>query len=367
VEASRDVLTLSNFSAKAGSGMIQGSGTIGLLQPGLPVTLKFTARDAQPISSNLITARLDGELRLDGTWNEQLRLSGRAQISRAEINIPNAMPVTIATLDVRRPGEKRAPVAVAVRPLLVDVTITAPRAVFVRGRGLVAEVGGELHWGGTRTAPQIGGGFELRSGNFNLVGKTLDFETGRVTFNGQGVNNQFNPTLDFVANKTSGGVTAKLKVSGYADMPKVTLESTPELPLDEVLARLLFGTSVTELSALQLAQMGAAVATLSGVNITGVGSLLAVQRSLGLDRLAISDSGTDSGGATVEAGRYVSSRVYVGTKNSSNGANQARVEVDLSRQLKVHATIGTGAESVQGNATADEAGNSIGLSYDFEY
>ncbi|HEY5308102.1 MAG TPA: translocation/assembly module TamB domain-containing protein, partial [Casimicrobiaceae bacterium] len=219
LEARKDLLTLTTFSAKAGTGTIDASGTIGLLQPGLPVALRLTAHDAQPISSHLITARLDADLRLDGAWEEGLRLSGRAQVSRAEITIPNALPAAVATLDVRRPGAKPVVAATAERPLAIDVTVSAPRAVFVRGRGLDAELGGELHWGGTRARPRIGGGFELRNGRFNLAGKTLEFRSGLVSFTGEGAARQFDPTLSFVASNTSAGVTATLKVSGYADMP----------------------------------------------------------------------------------------------------------------------------------------------------
>jgi translocation and assembly module TamB len=242
--------------------------------------------------------------------------------------------------------------------------------VFVRGRGLDAEVGGELRWRGTRAAPLVSGGFELRSGRFNLAGKTLEFQSGRVSFNGQGTANQLDPTLDFVASNTSGGVTSTLKVGGYADAPLLTLSSSPELPQDEVLARLLFGASITELSALQLAQMGAAVATLGGVG-GGGGPLLTLQRSLRLDRLAISGAQGEGTGATVEAGRYVSRRVYVGTRQSTAGGTQGEVEVDLTRRLKMRAAFGSGAgsnaASAQGSTPTDQAGSTVGLSYELEF
>ena len=82
------------------------------------------------------------------------------------------------------------------------------------------------------------------------------------------------------------------------------------------------GVSVKQLSALQIAQIGAAVATLSGVGGAGANPLMAVQKSLGLDRLAV--GGTSTGGASVEAGRYVSERVYVGAKQTTSGATQAQ-------------------------------------------
>jgi translocation and assembly module TamB len=149
-------------------------------------------------------------------------------------------------------------------------------------------------------------------------------------------------------------------------MPVLTLESSPELPQDEVLSRLLFGTSVTQLSALQLAQMGAAVATLGGLG-GGGGPLLSVQRSLGLDRLVVSGSGTEGDGASAEAGRYVARRVYVGTKQSTAGGTQAQVEIDISNRLKLRTTIGSGTGSAQGTTATEQAGSTIALSYEFEF
>jgi translocation and assembly module TamB len=373
LEARRDQLVLTRFDARAGTGTLQASGSIGVLQPGVPVSLHLAAHDAQPIDGQLLRARMDADLTLEGEFQGQLRLAGRISASRAEITIPGTLPTSVPTLDVRRPGHA-APVtdsaAAAARPLAIDVTIEAPRAVFVRGRGLDAEVGGELHWGGTRAAPLVSGGFELRSGRFNLAGKTLEFQSGRVSFNGQGIANQLDPTLDFVASNTSGGVTSTLKVGGYADAPVLTLSSSPERPQDEVLARLLFGASITELSALQLAQMGAAVATLGGVG-GGGGPLLSLQRSLGLDRLAISGAQGEGTGASVEVGRYVSRRVYVGTRQNTAGGTQGAVEVDLTQRLKMRAAFGAGAgsstASAQGSTPTDQAGSTVGLSYELEF
>src|SRR4030095_1392430 len=143
----------------------------------------------------------------------------------------------------------------------------------------------------------------------------------------------------------------------------ITLTSTPELPQDEVLARLLFGVSVKQLTALQIAQIGAALATLTGVG-GGVNPLMAVQKSLGLDRLSV--GGTSTGGASVEAGRYVAERVYVGAKQTTTGATQAQVQVDLTKHLKLQATLGTGG-TAQGTTPENDPGSSVGLSYQLDY
>jgi translocation and assembly module TamB len=285
----------------------------------------------------------------------------------------------VAVLNVVRAGQKPAPVVKSSALIVaLDFTVAAPRAVFVRGRGLDTEMAGQLHIGGDNNNPDISGGFDLRNGTVNLAGATLTFNSGRVAFNGTGVRKKVDPTLDFTAVNTSGGVTATLNVGGYADAPVITLSSTPEMPQDEILARLLFGVSVTQLTPLQLAQIGAALATMGGIGGGGhFNPINAVQRRLGLDRLNIAGGSSNAGAATgtpgetsnaatIEAGRYVTRRVYIGGKQSTNGTTQAQVQVDLTKSLKLQTTLGTGG-TVQGATPQNDPGSSVGLTYQFEY
>ena len=59
-------------------------------------------------------------------------------------------------------------------------------------------------------------------------------------------------------------LTARITVEGPANAPDVTISATPDLPQDEVLARLLFGRSIDTLSPFQVARLVASVRTLAG-------------------------------------------------------------------------------------------------------
>ena len=131
-----------------------------------------------------------------------------------------------------------------------------------------------------------------------------------------------------------------LRITGVADAPEFELTSVPQLPQDEILARLLFGESAGQLTAIQAAQIGAALVTLTGVG-TGVNPLVAIQKHLGLDRLAVgsNDTGipgsTQNNGATIEAGRYLTNRICSLTvKQNTTGATQLQVDVDLTSKLR---------------------------------
>jgi translocation and assembly module TamB len=366
IEATGETFRIVAFNAHAGSGTVAATGTVGMFATGRPIDVKFTARNATPLSTDLLTANLDADIRLFGPSQTRLDATGSIDVHRAEIKIPKALPPDVAVLDVRRPGQKPPSPSAAGPVIGLDLKVDAPRAVFVRGRGLDAETGGELHVTGTSAAPQIAGGFDMRRGTFDLGGASLKFTSGKVSFNGTGLSQKIDPTLDFVAESTSNNITAKLTVTGYADAPRIALTSTPDLPQDEILARLLFGTSAKDLTPLQLAQIASAIAAISGVGGDGFNPLAAVQKSLGLDRL--STGSTPTGGTTVEAGRYVAERVYVGAKQNTQGGTQAQVQFDLTKNLKLQATLGMGGTvPVQGTTPDNDPGSSVGFSYQFEY
>ncbi len=368
--ASGDTVRIESLSAHAGAGTLSASGSVGVLAAGVPVDLRLRADHARPLASDLLTATLDMDLRVHGEAAGEMLASGRIFLRQADINIPNGLPPSVAVLRVRRPGDRPPPPPSAAPPAVVRLAIEvdAPNGLFVRGHGLDSELGGTLKVGGTSAAPQIDGGFQMRRGTISVAGTTLTFSKGEVGFDGSGVTNKIDPTLDFVADSNSGSVTATLTVGGYADAPKITLSSVPDLPQDEVLAHLLFGTSVKDLSAIQIAEIASALAELSGVTGGGGDPLGAVRKGLGLDRLSVGGASGSGTGATVEAGRYVARGVYVGAKQAtSGGGTAAEVQIDLTRRLKAKAQLATGGGSVQGATPDNDPGSTVGLSYQFEY
>src|SRR6185437_14751127 len=185
---------------------------------------------------------------------------------------------------------------------------------------------------------------------------------GSIGFNGGSVTD---PSLHLVATSSSASVTATLTIGGTASNPKVTLTSVPQLPQDEILAHLLFGTGTGSLGPLQVAGIAASLATLTGVG-GGIGDpLSSVRQGLGLDRLTVGSGA--KGGPNVQAGRYIARGVYVGAQQSaSGGGTQATVQVDIAKGLKLQGTAGTGYTSATGTAGASN-GTSVGLTYQFEY
>jgi translocation and assembly module TamB len=338
-----DTLRVESLEAQAGPGTLALQGTVGLLVPGVPVDLRLTARDARPLQRDELDLQGDAELRLTGRAAERVTADGTVRLARVDIRLPERLPASIATLDVREKGQRRAPRpgAAGTAPrrldLGLDLVLSAPRQVLVQGRGIDAELGGDLRVQGTVQAPVVSGGFGLLRGQFNLAGQVLRFSRGRVAFDGTAA---LDPRLDLEARTTAGGGTAILAVRGTASAPRIELRGEPEMPQDEVLSRLLFGVAGGRLNPWQATRLGLAAASLAGARggEGGADPLARVGRGLGLSRLGLVPG--ESGEAALEGGRDLGERAYLGARQSiRTGEPQGVLRFEASRQIRLEADV----------------------------
>ena len=209
------------------------------------------------------------------------RVTGRVDVVSIDVSVPDRLPATVQPLPgirhVNTPPELRARLnAKAEREAQVaagrraksaapfdatlDVAVSAPNRIFVRGRGIDAELGGDLRLTGSSRDPVAVGAFEMRRGRLSVVGQRLDFTRGRLTFGGE----LTAPDLDFTAETKAAEVTARIAVTGPANQPNFALSSEPNLPQDEVFSRLLFKKALGGLSPFQALQLAQALAQLRG-------------------------------------------------------------------------------------------------------
>ena len=121
--------------------------------------------------------------------------------------------------------------------------------------GYFAEMTGDLKLQGTTEEPEVSGIFTMKKGRLSLYGRNLIFERGIVTFAGSLI-----PELDFLTTYETPEATINVRVVGEASDPEFIFESIPELPQDEILALLIFGRRIDQLSTLQVATLAAQVA-----------------------------------------------------------------------------------------------------------
>jgi len=359
-----DAIRLDRFSAAAGPGTIALAGTVSIAAaPVLDLSLR--ASNAKILSTDLATALVDANLTLRGALNATPQLAGSIAAHSANIQVPEKLPPSIVVIRVREAGAPlvKAPPPAPPPDIALNLTLDAPSQIYVRGRGLDAELGGTVKFAGTALAPVPGGTLQLRRGTFSIAGQTLTLTSGTIDFAGGPLTN---PTLNLVATSTTAAVTATLTVSGDVRDPKFVLSSVPDLPQDEILSQLLFNTSKARLNPFQVAEIAAALASLSGV-APGLGDPLGgVRSALGLDQLSV--GGDASGGTSLQAGRYIAPGVRIGAAQSaSGGGTQATVEIEVTKGLKLETSVGTGSASATPGVAGTSTGSGVGLLYQFEY
>lgn len=345
-----------------GGGTIAVSGTIDADPArGFPANLRLTGENAQLIDNGVVDVVAGLDLAVSGPLASAPQISGVVRIVSFDVAIPDRLPADAAPIANARhlspPEQTRARLKVLAQEKArskarraqagggpqLSVKVSAPSHIFVRGRGIDAELGGELVLSGPISAPRTNGAFELRRGQISMLTQRLEFSRGRLAFFGD-----LMPELDFVAATSAGGVTAKVAVTGRADAPVFTLSSEPQLPPDEVLSRLMFERAVGRLSPLQAVQLAQAVARLSGRG--GPDVVDKVRQALGVDTLDVS-VGKD--GPTVGASRYITRGVRLGVKAGATPEQSGvTVNIDLGRRIKLQgetsssgkASVGIGAE-----------------------
>lgn len=338
-------LTISSFTGRTpNGGTLSGRGTIALdPAAGFPGRIDIDMANAQLVNSELMRLVADGKLNVEGAFLNAPRVGGRIVLRTLDVNIADRPPAGgVQNLDVRHvnakgrksPGVFRPqprPVRPANAGIPLDLTISAPNNVFVRGMGIESELGGDIQLRGTTTAPVALGGFEMRRGSFDFVGRRLSFTRGRLTFTGT-----TDPELDFIAETTSGDVTARVIVTGPASSPTVDFTSTPTLPQDEVLSRLLFGRATGQLSQGQTLQVAQAIAQYSG----GGTALNNLRRALGVDSLDIGTNEAGTGGQ-IGIGRRLNDNIYLGVRQGTTAnSSKVTVDVDVTRNIRLQGATG---------------------------
>ena len=329
---------LVSLTGRAGSGSLSASGSVGLdAAGGFPIDLSATLDKAQLARSDALGATVSGTIRVTNSKANGALIKGDLTIPQARYEIIRQGAAEVAELEgVRR---KNAP-PVKVEPSAVpsnwklDIRVRAPNQIFVSGMGLEAEWATDLTVGGTATQPVVTGKLEIVRGTYSFSGRRFTLaRSGRVTFDGGPYTN---PQLNLSADTTVEGVTATINITGRAFQPQITFTSTPTLPQDEVLSRLLFGSSVTSLSPTQALQLAAALNSLRGSGGGGLNPLGKLRSATGIDRLRVLGADKSTGqGTSLAAGKYISNNIYVEVITDARGFTATQLEIALSKTLSV--------------------------------
>jgi len=369
----RDRLRLTSFSAgDTAGGSIKAQGSVMLNgSSGPSAELSATLAHFRVAARDEAVATATGTVSIAGPLSAP-KVTAPITIDRADISLPSSLPPNVVVLKVVETGGKSGnqpppapPTETAALPATLDIKVDMPGNVFVRGHGLDSEWRGKLTITGTSAEPAISGHLEQIRGSVDLLGKTFTLTRGRITFDGS---QSLDPVLDIGAEVSAADITAQVNISGLASAQKITLSSTPVVPQDEILARVLFNRGVSQMTAGEGLQLAAAAASLAG---GGPGMLDRLRGSFGLDyfKLGSGSTGATTGtlnpsatsnsatsGTALSAGKYLAPGVSVGV---SQGLSPPTSKVTVQIEVRPHLTIG--GEAGQSGSTG------IGLNYNYDY
>jgi translocation and assembly module TamB len=357
-------LQVTQFSGHAGRGTISGTGTIGFASAaGYPIDIHLTMKDAQLARSDNLGATVTGDLTVVNNKANGALISGDLTLPNVRYEIIRQGAAQVVELTgVRRKGEplpdpakiKEAAEEGVPSIWKLNLGLHAQNQLYISGMGLESEWSADLRVRGTTATPALVGQAELIRGTYSFSGQRFDVTRGLITFTGA---RPPNPRIDLVASADIKDVTVDINVSGTALNPQIAFTSNPGLPQDEIMARILFGGSVNEISALQAIQLASSLNALRGGG-GGLNPLGKLRSATRLGRLRILGADQTTGrGTALAAGFYVSRNIYIEIVTDARGYTATQIEVALSKALSVLSSV-----SAQGNN-----GNNLNARYRKQY
>ncbi len=352
-------LELDRFTGNTdGGGTVTGSGFVDLSaisgSRGPRIDVRAAVDNARLLNANGLDATITGPLRIvsDGVGGA---IAGRVEVNRASWKLGAAaedlrLP-SIPTREINRRDQTATETRNAASDWRYLVDARARNQIAVDGLGLDSEWGADISLRGTVNDPRIGGEARLVRGVYTFAGTRFALTEGRIAFD---VNEALDPRLDIEAEASANDTNVTIGITGNAQTPQIAFSSTPALPEEEILARLLFGGSVTSLSATDAVQLGAALAALQGGG-AGLDPIGRLRRSIGLDQLRIVSADPALGrGTGVALGKNIGRRAYIELVTDGQGYSATQVEYRITSWLALLGSVSTvGRDSVLAEISRD--------------
>ncbi len=340
----QNVFTLESLTANDNeTGTLEGRGRYSL-GANADADFTITAKSLHMFKSQMVDGKINADLAMDGA-GKKYNLSGTIRPEYIDINIPERFGTsipqvnTVEKLSLENTGDD-SPITIT-----LDILFDAPQRLFVRGWGLDSEFGGTLDIKGTASEPKVEGTMKAKRGTYKEFGKKFELARANLRFSGT---MPPSPFLDILAETQADDIKAQINLSGPVVKPKIKMSSVPSLPEDEVLAKVLFGKDISDISAYQAYQLTQTLRRFSGQGggrgFDPLGTALGVT---GLDDLNVELD--DEGGATVGAGKYLTDRVYLEVESgSAEDSGAARIEIEVTPSVSVESEIGQDAQGGAG-------------------
>jgi translocation and assembly module TamB len=352
-----DRFELERLTATAGDGSVSANGFVSLAEAGgYPMNVEVTLDNARLARSEALSARASGTFTLTKESGETALLTGRLTLPEARYKLARQGAAEVPELTGVRFKEETGPQRITgdepavptpglFEKIRLDITMRAPERLYVSGMGLESEWSANLGITGTSADPRVSGEVTLVRGTLGFAGRSFALSDGRVGFTGGAT---INPTIALTATEDIEDVTVNVDVTGQAYNPQIAFSSSPGLPQDEIVSRILFGRSVGNLSTIQAVQLAASLNSLRGSG-GGLNPLGKLRSATGVDRLRILGADETTGrGTALAAGQYLTDDIYIEFITDARGFTATQLEVSLTPTLSILSQAGgSGATDVE--------------------
>ncbi len=305
------------------------------------VDLHLTARNVALLRRDEIEGKASGTLQVDGDFKELL-VKGDVKVAPFRLMLDLLRDSSIPELKITRKslqpelnaGMESDSTQIQLPQIRLDVSMVADRQAFILGRGLVAELQGNIKVTGMMDAAEYRGRFGIVRGTFELFGKKFQLVEGDVLFQNDVM------SLFIEGKHTASEYDYQVILYGSLENLKIELNTTPTLPQDEAISQLLFGKSVQQITPIQAVRLAQAVRTLSGES-GGFDPINTTRELLGVDSLSVDTANTSEGtGVAIGVGKYVTEKVYVELERTPESSKpwKGSIEVELTPKVFLEGT-----------------------------
>ncbi len=220
----------------------------------------------------------------------------------------------------------------------VQVQFLTGSDVALNAMGLNSKVSGEVQSIVTPNQPiKLNGKVSLTEGKFTFYNQELTIEEGQLLFLG----NAENPGIQFKAIREIDGVTVGVRADGTVNQPKLTLFSEPYMAQDEILAMLVLGRKIEDLSQSEGSALSQVALTLGLDEANKLAR--SIGQKLGLKDVTISSKAVENG-TRLDIAAKLNDRLHVGYGTTLDADNNVQtgwiIEYKFSPNISFEAISG---------------------------
>lgn len=352
VEAHPDRVIVRRLAARSsGSIVATGEATRGAEGDGpWALSLRLDANRFGIVANDLTRAWLDARATVTGSLSSSL-LVADVVVEEGTIRLPDRPGRSIQSLDPhpdfhlvgQGSGDGVVVASAEGGTFQLRLHVTTMQPVRLQGIDLSIAMGADLRVFRDAEGLRLTGAVETTQGSLLVMGRRFDLQRGRVSYVGTEAVDA--PRLEVTAVQESPHAQVTVTIGGTARKPTADLRSNPPMSEAEIATLLATGRPQLQRGAGGVSEATGAATALGAVVTSQLRRGIAAKLPVDVISVQAGEEGLETG--SLEAGSYVTDRIYVGysrnfgvLETDRRNANEVRVEYQLHRQWTLEVTYG---------------------------